>query len=61
MITLTEQMVMREPHCDAHPNKTKGWRCYRIEYGFECSCPEGLIWLPPDVDQEVVEEWLNRL
>ena len=61
MISLTEQMVMREPECAAHPLATKGWRCYRIEYGFECGCPEGLVWLPPDIDQERVEEFLNGL
>jgi hypothetical protein len=22
-----------------------GWRRFRIEYGFECSCPEGTIYI----------------
>ena len=50
---------MRELTC--HDNAMKGWRCYRIEYGYECSCPEGVIWLPPDVVPEVVEEFLVGL
>ena len=44
------------------PNEdTKGLRRFRIEYGFECSCPEGLIYLPDDVDPDMVEDWLNSI
>lgn len=37
------------------------WRMYRIEYGFECSCPEGTIWLPPNADIEAFEAYLVGL
>ena len=37
------------------------WRCYRIEYGHECSCPEGTIWLPPECDVEDAERALGGL
>lgn len=60
-ISLVEQAVMREPRCDWHSDAMKGWRCYRIEYGFECSCPEGVVWLPPTVDSETLENLLNEL
>lgn len=43
--SLTEEMILRE---DWLPGSMAGWRRYRIEYGFECSCPEGLVYLPPD-------------
>lgn len=28
-----------------------GWRRFRIEYGYECSCPEGVIYMKdgPDI------------
>lgn len=44
---------------DALPPSLKGWRRYRIEYGFECSCPEGIIYLPPHVDADIIEDLLN--
>ena len=50
--SLTEQMVL---NYDALPGGMRGWRCFRIEYGFECSCPEGLIYLPPHRAMEVVD------
>ena len=56
-ISLTEQMIMRS---DFLPGSMKGWRAYRIEYGFECSCPEGIIYLPGDMHPDVVEDLLNR-
>jgi len=37
------------------PPSMKNWRAYRIEYGFECSCPEGIIFLPRYVDPGTVE------
>ncbi len=54
--TLTEEAIL---NYDALPPSLKGWRRYRIEYGFECSCPEGLIYLPPGADPDVVEILLN--
>ena len=42
-------------HDDYHTNYTEeavlnesilpGWRRFRIEYGFECACPEGIIYI----------------
>ena len=37
----------------------EGYRCYRIEYGYECSCPEGRIWLPRTIDADCIEDILN--
>lgn len=54
--SLTEEMVLNE---GALPGSLKGWRRFRIEYGFECSCPEGLIYLPPGADPDAVEAILN--
>jgi hypothetical protein len=51
--SLTEEVILNP---DYLPGSMKGWRLYRIEYGFECSCPEGLIYLPPNMDPEVVEQ-----
>lgn len=44
----------------ALPPSLKGWRRFRIEYGHECSCPEGIIYLPPEADAEVIERELNK-
>ena len=55
---LTEEFILRY---DYLPGGMKGWRRYRIEYGFECSCPEGIIYLPPQVDPDEVELLLNLL
>lgn len=63
MIFLVEQAVL-SPYlleCPHHPKAMKGWRCYRIEYDFECLCPDGEIWLPSNVDSGRVEDYLNRL
>lgn len=60
MISLTEEIMFNPPHCSLHPNATKGWRRYRIEYGFECGCPEGTIYLPPDVDRQEIEDLLEK-
>ena len=53
---LTEEMIMNPT---ALPGALRGWRRYRIEYGFECSCPEGLIYLPAHIDPDKIEELLN--
>ena len=53
---LTEEMILNP---DALPPSLRGWRRYRIEYGIECSCLEGLIYLPSDVDPEAIEALLN--
>lgn len=45
---------------DALPPSLKGWMRYRIEYGFECACPEETIYLPPWVDPDEIEAILNR-
>ena len=55
-VALTEQMVLNPPDGPLHD-----WRCYRIEYGHECSCPEGMIWLPPECDVEDAERALGGL
>jgi hypothetical protein len=55
--SLVEQMVMNQ---DAFPPSLRDWRVFRIEYGFECSCPEGLIFLSPDADRDLIERELNR-
>ena len=54
--SLTEEMIQ---NYDALPPSLYGWRRYRIEYGFECGCPEGTIYLPPDADPDIIEEQLN--
>jgi hypothetical protein len=33
----------------------------RIEYGFECACPDTTIYLPPDFDDEPLEQLLQPL
>lgn len=54
--SLTEEMIINP---DALPPSLRGWRRYRIEYGFECGCPEGLIYLPADIDSDIIERILN--
>lgn len=54
--SLTEEMIAR---ADFLPDAMKGWRAYRIEYGFECSCPEGMIYLPPYINPIEIERILN--
>jgi hypothetical protein len=40
----------------ALPTAMSGWLRRRIEYGFECACPETTIYLPPDFDDEPLEK-----
>jgi hypothetical protein len=57
--SLTEEMIQ---NYGALPPSLNGWRRFRIEYGFECGCPEGLIYLPPtDVYDaaDIIEDVLN--
>ncbi len=54
--SLTEEMIARS---DFLPDAMEGWRAYRIEYGFEGSCPEGIIYLPPYVNPIEIERILN--
>jgi hypothetical protein len=58
-ISLTEEAILNPKYfdCAYHPNP--GWRRFRVEYGFECSCPEGVIYLPPDVDPDDIEAFLQ--
>lgn len=51
---LTEEMILNKDF------PLKGWRRFRIEYGFECSCPEGVIYLPPDLDPDIFEDFLDK-
>ena len=55
-VHLTEEMILDGTWL---PGSMAGWRRYRVEYGFECSCPEGTIYLPPDLMPEVLERLLN--
>jgi hypothetical protein len=43
----------------ALPPAMYGWRRHRIEYGFECACPETTIYLPPDFDDASLEKFLQ--
>lgn len=54
-VSLVEEMLMNYSGLPEYMEKD-GWRRYRIEYGHECSCPEGIIYLPRDVDSEDVEQ-----
>lgn len=54
--SLTEEAVLNP---DALPPSLRGWRRYRIEYGFECACPEGLMYLPASVDPDDIEKLIN--
>lgn len=53
-LMLTEEMILNEDF------PLKGWRRYRIEYGFECSCPEGVVYFPADFDPDIFEEFLDK-
>lgn len=57
--SLIEEGVMRYPTCGTHG--IANLRRYRIEIGHECGCPEGIIWLPIEVDSEAVEAFLDLL
>lgn len=37
------------------------WRRYRIEYSFEGSGPEGIIYLPADINSRAIEAYLNHV
>ena len=54
---LTEEVIMR----DDRMCHIKGWRRYRIEYGFECGCPEGAVYLPADADADQLEATLREI
>ncbi len=54
---LTEEVILNEDFQSKHP----GVRRFRIEYGFECSCPEGLIYLPAGYDPDLFEEFLETI
>lgn len=53
---LVEEFILNPK---ALPPSLANWRVYRIEYGFECSCPEGWIYLPPNCDSQLIEDLLN--
>ena len=57
MISLTEQLIMNENFLPEHMSDM---RAYRIEYGFEDSSPEGIIYLPSDINPELIEHILNK-
>lgn len=57
MAELTEEAVLNKDWMGCIPT----YRRFRIEYGFECGCPEGVIYLPPDVDPDVVERFLDTI
>jgi hypothetical protein len=57
MITpsFTEEFILNPDYyqvCHMPP----GYRRFRIEYGFECGCPEGVIYTPKDVDFDVLDK-----
>lgn len=56
--TVTQPSLVEEAifNYEALPPSLQGWRRFRIEYGFECSCPEGLIYLPPDTTYEEIDK-----
>lgn len=58
---LTEEAMLNPPKCGYHPEDWSKWRRYRIEYGFECSCPEGVVYLPEHVDPDEFQRLLNDL
>jgi hypothetical protein len=50
----TEEMIQNysdENTTDSYGTVLPGWRRFRIEYGFECSCPEGTVYIKdgPDI------------
>lgn len=55
--SLTEEMILNQHWM----GKIKGWRRYRIEYGFEDDTPEGTIYLPPDINSDIFENFLKDL
>lgn len=59
-LSLTENGVMQPPECATHGSPMHDWRNFRIEYGFECSCPEGIIWAPKHIDPDALERALAK-
>ena len=52
---LVEEMVLNPA---ALPGSMQGWRCFRIEYGHECSCPEGTYLAAPKRTSDAIEAFL---
>ena len=57
LVSLTEEAIM---NYDVLPESMKDFRRYRIEYGFECSCPEQTIYLPKMMDCDLIEDLINE-
>lgn len=53
-VSLTEEFILNWEGLPKYM-ETEGWRRYRIEYGFECSCPEGIVYLPSNVNPDDIE------
>lgn len=60
VIAFVEEMIMNDSTLPQYM-KNGRWTHYRIEYGFECGCPEGRLFLPRGVDIVKVERFLRRL
>lgn len=58
-ISLTEEIVQNQPKCWLSHDQGP-YRLFRIEYGFECSCPEGYIWTPITIDPGKLEKALRE-
>ncbi len=56
-VSFTEECIQNEDYMGC----LKGWRRYRLEYGFECACPEGVIYLPSNIDINLLEDYIKRL
>tara|TARA_Y100000310_G_C20310277_1_gene635921 strand:+ start:442 stop:636 length:195 start_codon:yes stop_codon:yes gene_type:complete len=54
--SLTEELIM---NYDFLPPHMQEYRRFRIEYGFQDASPEGLIYLPPNVDPREVEKLIR--
>ena len=54
---LTEEMLLNETFLEQNP----GVRRFRIEYGFECSCPESTFYLPKDMPLESLEAFVKTI
>lgn len=57
MVSLTEEMILNEDFREKFP----GLRRFRVEYGFECSCPEGTIYWPGCMDEDLLEEFVSSI
>lgn len=55
--SFTEEMILNQNFM----GKIRGWRRYRIEYGFEDSTPEGTVYLPAHVDADKLEKYITAL